>query len=150
MRYDARNPPASATAAAAGMICTRTGRAAPSGGGGSYGSSRYACTTMLPLLTDESPAHTTVPLALFGGSTPRANVTLSPCDAAKYAVDAFASSPSWLGTVQVWPLRWTTTTWYLPAGIRGSDERSAASARGSTRTSIDSRAIGGAPAARLT
>ena len=64
------------------MICTRTGDAAPTGGGGSYGSSKYACTTMLPLLIDGSPTHTTVPLTLFGKGAPDANAMLSPCDGA--------------------------------------------------------------------
>src|SRR5919201_5848034 len=106
---------------------------------------------MLPLLIDGSPAHTMVPLMLFGGAVPGANVMLSPWDATKYAVDAFASSPSSLGTVQVWPLRWTTTTWYWPAGMRGSGERSLArSAKGSMRTSIESWATGGAAGARFT
>ena len=105
---------------------------------------------MLPLAVEVPPVQTTVPLRLFAGRVPSgAMVTPWACEAAKYGVPALAGSPSWLGSVQNCPLRWMTTSWYSPAGIRASGRRSAPRAKGSTITSSRSCATGGAPGARF-
>src|ERR1051325_2061819 len=105
---------------------------------------------MLPLLTAGSPRNETVPLRVFAGAAADgANVTDCACEAADQLLPAFAASPSSFGRVQNCPLRWTTTTWYLPAGICGSGERSRPlSAIGSTRTSSVSLGKGAEPAGR--
>ncbi len=78
MRNGALNPVAEGTAALARTTRTRTGRAAPSGGGGLNGSSRYACTRMLPLRIDGSPPQTTVPLTLYP-ETPAGGIIVTAC-----------------------------------------------------------------------
>ena len=104
--YGAVKPSLVLVTLAARTICTRTGRAAPSGGGGANGRSAYACTTMLPLLIDGSPLHTTLPLMLFGASaTCASNVTDCPCDSTWNCV------PREFGSVQTWPVFSITTTW---------------------------------------
>src|SRR6267142_5361752 len=107
---------------------------------------------MFPLLIEGSPRHATTPLRLLAGNGDcGATVTIWACDGAKSGVPAAAGSPSGFGSVQAWPLRSMTTTWYVPGGIEGSGARSmAATAHGWTSTSSVSRATGVAPGGRLT
>src|ERR1700682_4007304 len=104
---------------------------------------------MFPLLMEGSPRHATTPLMLLAGNVDCGAMVITwACDGAKSGV---AGSPSVFGTVQAWPLRSMTTTWYVPCGIEGSGVRSlAARAQGWTSTSSVSRATGVAPGGRPT
>ena len=59
------------------------------------GSSRYACTTMFPLLTAGSPRQATVPPTLFAGrAASGAMVMHCACEAANQGVPWLAASPT--------------------------------------------------------